>query len=221
MKWELHMHTSETSHCAAVPVMEAIAAYAARGYDGVVLTDHFNDYTLAQWSGSPREQAECWLRSFRSAQETAKRWGIRVLFGLEARSTENLNDFLIYGAEPEFVLENPELYRLLPEELYGLCRKYDVLMVQAHPFRGMCQLFDVNYLDGVEAYNGNPFHDSHNDRALAVAEANPRLIATSGSDFHEVPDFARGGIETDRELHTSADLKKCLIDRAFKRIETN
>ena len=32
-----------------------------------------------------------------------------VLFGLEARLPDSDNDYLIYGASPRFVLENPQL----------------------------------------------------------------------------------------------------------------
>ena len=84
----------------------------------------------------------------------------------------------------------------------------------------MCALAELSALDGVEVYNGHPHHQSHNERALAVAEANPRFIRTSGSDFHESDALARGGIVTDRDIHTSAELAQCLRDGAFTRIET-
>ena len=43
MKWELHLHTAPTSPCGRVPAAEGIAAFAASGYGGVVVTDHDND----------------------------------------------------------------------------------------------------------------------------------------------------------------------------------
>ena len=48
-------------------------------------------------------------------------------------------------------------------------------------------------LDGLEVYNGNPRHDSQNDKALSYAEKH-NLKMISGSDFHENEDLARGGI---------------------------
>ena len=84
----------------------------------------------------------------------------------------------------------------------------------------MCALAELSALDGVEVYNGHPHHQSHNERALEVAEANPRFIRTSGSDFHEPDALARGGIVTDRDIHSSAELAQCLRDGAFTRIET-
>ena len=146
---------------------------------------------------------------------------MRVLFGLEAHSAEHpCNHFLIFGAEPNFVQENPRLYELSLPELQALCHRYGALLIQAHPFRSMCALAELSALDGVEVYNGHPHHQSHDERALAVAETNPRLIRTSGSDFHEPDALARGGIVTDRDIHTSAELAQCLRDGAFTRIET-
>ena len=63
----------------------------------------------------------------------------------------------------------------------------DGLLIQAHPFRGYVKCQDAALLDGVEVFNGNPRHDSHNDRALAFAQAN-HLLMTAGSDVHESMD---------------------------------
>lgn len=73
-------------------------------------------------------------------------------------------------------------------------------------------------LDGVEVFNGHPRHDSRNPLALEFAAAHPHLIRTSGSDYHRTQDLATGGIETDRDIRTPADLVKCLKDNAFTRI---
>lgn len=221
MKWELHMHTAPTSPCGRVPAAEGIAAYAASGYGGVVITDHYNDYVMDRLTGTDAEKVETWLAGYRAAREAGERWGVRVLFGLEAHSAEHpCNDFLIFGAEPNFVQENPRLYERTLPELQALCHRYGALLIQAHPFRSMCALAELSALDGVEVYNGHPHHQSHNERALEVAEANPRFIRTSGSDFHEPDALARGGIITDRDIHSSAELAQCLRDGAFSRIET-
>ena len=49
-------------------------------------------------------------------------------------------------------------------------------------------------------------------------DAHPHLIRTSGSDYHRTQDLATGGMETDRAIHTPAELVQCLKDNAFTRI---
>ena len=66
-------------------------------------------------------------------------------------------------------------------------------------------------------FNGNPRHDSHNALTLAFAEAHPRLIRTSGSDFHQPQDLARGGIVADADSRET--LLACLREGRFTRIE--
>lgn len=211
MKWELHMHTSESSPCGRVPAAEGVAAYAEKGYDGVVVTDHFNQYAMEWLGGTDRAHVEKWLRGYRAAKEAGDRLGVRVLFGLEARVPGSENDYLIFGAEPEMVLENPTLYAGELSDVHALCRRYGALLVQAHPSRaGFCTPADAEDLDGAEVFNGNPRHNNENEKTLSWAKAHPRLIQTSGSDFHQMEDLARGGVETNWDVRTSAQLAQML-----------
>ena len=220
MKWELHMHTSEASSCGHVPAAEGIAAYAAAGYGGVVITDHFNEDALKRMGGTARERVERWLNGYRTARQTGEALGVRVLFGLEARVPGNENDYLIFGAEPAFVLENPTLYAGTLSDVHALCRRYGVLLIQAHPYRkGHCVPADPADLDGVEVFNGNPRHQNENEKALELAGGHPCMIKTSGSDFHQMEDLARGGIETDWDVRTSAQMAALLRSGEYTRIE--
>jgi len=45
----------------------------------------------------------------------------------------------------------------------------------------------------MEVHNGNPRHDSGNDRAYNYAKSNG-LMMSSGSDSHQTGDVGRGGI---------------------------
>ena len=64
-------------------------------------------------------------------------------------------------------------------------------------------------LDGVEIYNGNKRHDSHNDEAEAFCRENG-LIGLSGSDFHEWEDLARGGLALEEAVFSVAELLRLL-----------
>lgn len=218
MKWELHAHCCETSLCGHVPAEELVKSYAGAGYTGLVLTDHYNAKTLDPMDGTDAEKVEKWLHGYELARVAGEKYGLRVLFGLEARLPINENDYLIFGATPEFLRAHPLLYRGTLPELHRLANDCGAIVVQAHPFREVCMPAAAEDLDGVEVFNGHPRHDSRNPLALEFAAAHPHLIRTSGSDYHRTQDLATGGIETDRDIRTPADLVKCLKDNAFTRI---
>ena len=219
MKWELHAHTSHSSHCGKVDAAEVARVYAAAGYTGIVITDHYNRENVECFPGAPAEQAREWIKGYEAVKAEGEKLGLKVLFGLEARLQDCDNDYLILGAEPEMVLAHPRLNFLTLEQLHALCGEYGALLVQAHPNRKMCRQADAAALDGGEGFNGNPRHDNRNDVTLAFAAEHPHLIVTSGSDFHQMMDLARGGVETNEKIETSADLARCLRERRFTRIE--
>lgn len=210
MKIELHSHTNHSSACGKVEPEVAMKMFAEVGYDAVVCTDHYNTYNLNRFVGTPLEKTKQWLGGYQLAKEAGERHGVNVLFGLEARIPGSENDYLIFGAEPNFVLENPRLHELDLMSLHELCQRYGALLIQAHPNRPMCFPASHLCLDGIEVSNGNPRQKNNNSMALHQAETDPRMIQTSGSDFHQVPDMDRGGILTDRDVRTSKDLADCL-----------
>ena len=219
MKWELHAHCSETSLCGHIPAQEVVKNYLEKGYTGLVLTDHYSAKTLRALPGEGAERVESWLRGYHIAREAGERYGLTVLFGLEARLQFNDNDFLILGTTPDFLRANPDLHLGTLHELHEAVQSAGGLLIQAHPYREeSCFPENADDLDGIEVFNGCPRHENFNERALAFAEKHPHLIRTSGSDYHRPMDLATSGIETDRCIETGADLVKCLKDNAFTRI---
>lgn len=218
MKIEMHSHTNHSSSCGKVEPELAMKLFAEAGYDVVVCTDHYNTYNLNRFEGTPLEKTQQWLRGYEMAKAAGERHGVNVVFGLEARIPGSENDYLIYGAEPNFVLENPELHHLDLMSLQELCHQYGALLIQAHPNRPMCFPASHLCLDGLEVSNGNPRQKNNNFMTLRQAEANPKLIRVSGSDFHQVPDVNRGGIVTDMDVRTSADVAACLRSGDYRLI---
>jgi len=218
MKIELHSHSRHSSHCGKVPADQAAQMFRDAGYDVVVCTDHYNTYNLDCFPGTPVEKARTWLKGYEQTKAACAKVGVNVLFGLEARIPGSENDYLIFGAEPDFVLENPELHKLDLMSLHDLCHEYGALLVQAHPNRPMCFPVSYSFLDGVEVSNGNPRQQNNNHKTLAQAQSDPRVIQISGSDFHQVPDIDRGGIITDYDIHDNRDLVECLKNRKYRLI---
>ena len=183
------------------------------GVDALTITDHYSTHAFNKITGSPREKAEYFLRGWRIAKEEGEKLGIHVLFGMELRVDSGPEDFLIYGIDEDFVYENLTLYNGTLQDAYQVCNDYGALLIQAHPFRESCRPQDPRYLHGMEVYNGHPRHDSRNHLALQYAQENGIWLRTSGSDIHQLPDIARGGILIDGEVTTSRELAEYLRQR--------
>lgn len=212
--FETHFHTPKTSHCASVPAVEAVPKYAEQGYAGICVTDHY----YKEWFYEDRvkdlsweEKVDRWLEGYLSAVEAAKGLNIKIILGMELRFTDNLNDHLVYGIDRQLLVDNPELYNLTPAQFKEFADKNGLFFSQAHPFRVMCSPRDPKDLHGVEVFNGNKRHNSHNDTAEQFAADN-NLVAIGGSDFHEWEDLCIGGIYLDKIPADSAELAKMLLN---------
>ena len=42
-KFDLHVHTAETSKCGTISAPKLVDTYKANGYDGIVITDHLHE----------------------------------------------------------------------------------------------------------------------------------------------------------------------------------
>ncbi len=195
--YETHFHTSDVSTCAHISAEDAVALYKNAGYSGVVVTDHFsqdcfeNKYPGETW----KEKVDYYLRGYKKAKALATD-DFAVLLALEARF-ENDNDYLVYGVDEDFLYNNEWFTKMTIKQFKKLAEKNQLTVIQAHPFRIDSNITNPRYIDGIEIYNGNRRHDSSNNIAEMWAKKHG-FITTSGSDFHEYEDLARGGIYLDR-----------------------
>jgi len=219
MKWELHAHTAQSSRCSLMPAAELVARHAEAGFSGIVITDHYNDYNVSYRPGTPLEQAKSWLGGYEKARAAGEKSGLVVLFGAEVTLLGGPNDYLVYGAQPALLLENPELYKLELPALHALTRRYHALLIQAHPNRlDFCSPANPADVDGYEVFNGNPRHHSHNELTAALAKEHPSLVYTAGSDYHQIADLGTGIMDFPEDIRTSAQLADCLRRGAFTRM---
>jgi predicted metal-dependent phosphoesterase TrpH len=195
-KIELHAHSAESSRCGSIGAAETVNKYYEAGYQVLVLTDHyyarfFDKINNLSWEN----QLEKYLMGYHKAVKAAENLDFKVFLGIEIKFNDDPNEYLVYGLKEEFLKKNPNLHQLSLAEFKALtaAQNKEFLIYQAHPYRpGMKPAAD-QLLDGLEVYNGNPRHDSQNDKALSHAEKQ-NLKMISGSDFHEYEDLARGGI---------------------------
>ncbi len=209
-KFDTHVHTCDTSRCGVLSAVEVARLYKNAGYDGIIITDHYHqEYFDSLGEVDWGKKAEAFLKGYRAARDEGARVGLKVLLGMEIRFPESNNDYLIFGIDESYIQQQEALYRLDLSDFRKRTKADGVTIVQAHPCREGLTLADPLLLDGVEVYNGNARHDSHNSLARAFAEKYG-LKMTSGSDLHEREDLGRGGVLLPQMPETSADFAAML-----------
>jgi len=211
-KYELHCHTSATSRCATITPETAVKLYKEKGYDGVVITDHYSCQTfLGKHILAPQKDNDFFLEGYRRAKAAADE-DFTVLLGMELRFYGNGNDYLVYGLTPEFLYENGNLMSLFPRRFHNLCQKNNMIFVQAHPFRPYIFRTNPKYLDGCEVENAKNRGTGMNEKALAWADKYNMQVRVGGSDMHHAAhqNNELGGIITNEKIRTNEDLVRIL-----------
>lgn len=211
---ELHAHALPVSRCSQFQPEELVKAYAGIGVDSLVLTNHF---TASQIVEKPKEETLAeYAACYREAAEWGNKYGLQVIFAMEIRFAQNSNDYLLYGVTEE---DLPALYQMVTEgkdikEFYRAFHREGVLILQAHPFRNGMEEVDGAYLDGIEAFN---MHPGHNSRvALAAARANREgCVLSGGTDFHHPGHQGACLMRTRTLMKTPADIVAALRSRDF------
>lgn len=207
-KYELHLHTEETSFCGHVPAEEQVRMYKELGYDGICVTDHFHHVYLQEWKLWDNWDAfvDRYMAGYRAAKEAGDRIGLHVIFGVELRFPEDDRDYLTFGIDEAWLRAHPFCCQLSHQEFFDTY-KDELLFLQAHPFR-YYEEGDAAHVHGIEIINGNPRHNSRNDRALAFAELNGSLIRVAGSDAHQYGDEGKAAILFEKEITDTFELRE-------------
>ena len=218
-KYDVHVHTSETSSCGKVPAVQVVRMYKDAGYKGIIITDHFfNGFFDSLGSISWESKIDSFLCGYKSAKSEGDKVGLTVILGMEMRFNNSPNDYLVYGTDETLLKNNSEIYKFGLEKFKTFAKDNGLLIYQAHPYRPNITAASPKLLDGVEVYNGNPRHNSHNNSALEFACHNG-LKMLSGSDFHQVEDLARGGIILEQKVHNMDELLAVLKSQAYELIK--
>ena len=216
--YETHCHSSQCSRCAVSTAQELVRAYCIKGYDGLVLTDHFIWGNTAvsrrlPWDERMRQYYEAYL----DAKKAAEGLDFDVIFGFEHAYGDG-KEVLVYGVELDFLLVNPDIPQLSLDRFVERIHEAGGIVIQAHPYRNRSYVnmaveprWDI--VDGIEIYNtGNqPGEDA---RALRMA---PRedYILTSGGDIHYDRDerIGHAGVLLPQRVKTSKEFADALKRR--------
>ena len=206
---ETHAHTSEVSPCAYLTAEETVSKYIVEDYNGLVVTNHLSANTFMKMPyASWREKTEYFLKGYRNAKHYAQDI-INIFLGVEISFPGDPNDYLVYGMDEDFLLNQSTILELGLNRFKITAEENNLLIFQAHPFRCGMRIAECKHLDGIEVYNGNSSHNSNNDIADYWAETN-NLRKLSGSDFHCYFGMQPGGILLKEKIKTNAELVEVL-----------
>jgi hypothetical protein len=209
--YETHLHTRLSSACADSKGSEYVRHYKKLGYSGIIVTDHFfNGNTAIPRSLPWKEWVKQFCKGYEEARNEGEKQGIDVFFGWE-ETFDDCDDYLVYGLDKEWLLDNPGARDWTRGEQYREVRAAGGCVVQAHPFRQHSYIRQVvlsaGCVDAVEAANATNDEKSYDALALRYAQ-NLGLPATAGSDMHDVYYAINGmvfGIYTENKLNTIDD----------------
>ncbi len=184
-RYETHLHTYPVSKCGKANIYESLDFYKKLGYDGVFVTNHFLDGNVnIDRSVSYEEKIEFYFSDYEKGVDYGKSIGLKVFAGVEL--TYKGTDFLIYGLDKQWYLDNPQIMDMKKSEELEYMMNSGALVIQAHPYREAAyinhiRLFPRN-VHGVEVIN-SARNDFENNMAKIYAE-NYGLLEFAGSDNH-------------------------------------
>ena len=215
--YDLHVHSSECSGCSSTTARDMVRAYIDQGiYTGLVFTNHF----AAPAEGVSWEaHVNRYWNNYLDGKEEGEKDGFQVFFGFEL-GYGYAQEIIVYGVDKDFLLANPDLCKIPPEEVAKRVQAYGGFVSHAHPFRKRAYVpevvvhMDFTVLDGMEIYNAG---NREVDDAAAVKKCiDLGLIPTAGSDRHHLKEFEKnpfGGIKLNRKVTDYKDLISALKNR--------
>ena len=129
--YDTHIHTIEVSPCGKIHAAETVDAYAAQGYAGLVITDHFHNQFLeiADTEHNWDLVIDRYMAGYRAAKKRGDEIGFNVIFGSEMRFTDNDNDYLVYGIDEAWLRERRITVQHGTSCCFTLCRNYEYQFV--------------------------------------------------------------------------------------------
>lgn len=194
-KYETHCHTSEVSACAISSAAEIVKSYAKAGYSGIIITDHFFNGNCNIDPSLPwKDKVDLFCLGYQNAQKAAKNLSMGIFFGWEY--TYKGTDFLTYGLDKMFLLNNPDLLEWSLDVYFKKVHQAGGFLVHAHPFRERDYIKKIrlfaNKIDAIEVINSGNDKKIFNEKALAYALQHG-LAQTAGSDTHNANSLSGEG----------------------------
>lgn len=205
--YETHCHTSEASACGELGGAELARFYKKKGYDGIIVTDHFfNGNCAIDKSLDWQTKCELYCGGYRAAKAEGDRIGLSVFFGIEYSYLGT--DLLTYGVDEAWLKAHPEVMEIGVKQYIKLIHDSGGMVVHAHPFREAWYIDTIRLLpydvDAVEVFNAGNHDPEFNRRADWYADSYG-LIKVAGSDRHDDRSQAQGAVVFEQRLETVQD----------------
>ncbi len=216
-KYETHVHTSETSACASATGAAQAKFYKSKGYQGIIVTDHFfNGNATIPQELSWEEKVMLFCRGYENAKKCGDEIGLDVFFGWEY--SYRGADFLTYGLDKQWLLENPIVMDMDVNSYCDFVRDNGGLIIHAHPFREAGYIPMIHLLprkcDGVEIVNSN--RTEFENRMAALYAENYDLLPFAGSDNHSANQDNLNGITLETPLESIKDLVERVKGKKYR-----
>ena len=212
--YETHLHTVQASACGKVKGADYIEYMKSKGYQGIIVTDHFfNGNSCVPYYIPWKDRVKWYCSGYEDALAASRGKNFDVLFGIEFNFRGD--EYLIYGVDEKWLLENDDLLRLSRRQVHRRVHEGGGVMIQAHPYRDRCYLSEIiltpEISDGIEIYNAaNP----DNENALGYQYAMELGVPmTSGSDIHFFYDGAMGGMLLPARISSSSEYAELVMNR--------
>lgn len=205
IKIDGHVHSNGVSTCSSLTCEQIVDKKMRLGYDGAVLVNHCQPWYYPK--EDHKNYIERVIEEYSRGRAYADQKGFRLYLGLEVSLNDpHYADWLLYGVTKEFLRASPCLYELTQKELFELCEKWDVVLVQAHPYRQTpC---NPAYMHGIEI---NCCASDLGKEPLVEAFAKEHgLIITCGTDDHHLENEYVGGFYIPESCYEATDIAKFL-----------
>ena len=211
-KTELHAHTTPCSACSQIPPEEEVRIYSELGYTSIVISNHFNE--IMRFYGDKEKAVKTYLIDYNTACRYGEKYGINVILGCEIRFTENMNDYLLFGIDTDFLTEAYDYIDKGIKEFSKFFRNDSRVLLQAHPFRNGMTEIDPSLLDGIETFNVHPGHNSRIALAAQYAKKHD-FIVSAGTDYHHPTHEGLSSLLTKEPIRDSYELANVLRSRDY------
>ena len=218
IKIETHAHTGG-SWCALCQLEEIFRHYKSYGYGGLVVTNHYSySECVSHEFTNYRDYAKYFFSLIEDAIEMGKKYDMKVFYGIEVRLNSDNTEYVLYGFDKNFLLDNANLWEFNQEQLFKIANSNGLFMYQSHPYRDGVSPSNPKFLHGAESFNGHFHHVNNNVLAKEFCLKN-NLIKMSGTDFHDPGQPVTAGIYIPEDIDDNLKLVDYIMKGKAKLIE--
>lgn len=211
-KYDLHVHTAQSSLCARSKGASLVDKYAAAGYSGFVTTDHFigSPNCSSNEERSWKDKVYKFASGYYDALNRGIQCGFDVFFGFEFFYDNT--EFVVLNLTPEKLILLGE--QIISDNLAGALQTFrdsGGFIIHVHPFRYRNREHTTRLLpeltDAVEIFNGENIFlwPDANELARKYAKEIGKP-PVSGSDLHGDSELITGGMMFPKKICTPEEL---------------